>query len=159
MNISKNLAAAFIATSVFSVIALVTGCTRSPKWDPRRMDAGALERPWAETASGLKWRMLRDASGPRPSGADKFWVHYQGWLIDENGNKNVFDASYATGFTSLMKLGRVVAGFAEGSQLCSVGGMIELEIPPDLGYGAQGSPPSIPPNATLFFRIEMIDVQ
>jgi FKBP-type peptidyl-prolyl cis-trans isomerase len=37
--------------------------------------------------------------------------------------------------------------------------MIELEIPPDLGYGAQGSPPSIPPNATLFFRIEMIEVQ
>jgi FKBP-type peptidyl-prolyl cis-trans isomerase len=58
-----------------------------------------------------------------------------------------------------MKLDLVVPGFAEGCKMCSVGGMIELEIPPDLGYGAQGSPPSIPPNATLFFRIEMIEVQ
>ena len=148
-----------IAAALLSIITLITGCTRSPKWDPQWMDTGALERPWTETASGLKWRMLRDASGPRPSGADEFWVHYQGWLIDENGNKNVFDASYALGFASLMKLDLVVAGFAEGSQLCSVGGMIELEMPPDLGYGAQGSPPSIPPNATLFFRIEMIEVQ
>ncbi len=103
--------------------------------------------------------MLREASGPRPSGADEFWVHYQGWLIDENGNKDVFDASYAFGFSSQMKLDQVVPGFSEGCQLCAAGGMIELEIPPDLGYGAQGSPPSIPPNTTLFFRIEMIEVQ
>ena len=159
MNISKNLAAAFIATSVFSVIALVTGCTRAPKWDPQQMDEGALERPFTETASGLKWRILREASGPRPEGIDEFWVLYQGWILDGNGNKNVFDTSYALGFASLMKLDLVVPGFAQGCQLCSVGAMIELEIPPDLGYGAQGSPPSIPPNATLFFRIEMIEVQ
>ena len=159
MNISKNLAAAFIATSLFSAIALVAGCTRAPKWDPQQMDEGALERPFTETASGLKWRILREASGTRPSGIDEFSVHYQGWIVDENGNKDIFDTSYAIGFASLMKLDLVVPGFAEGCQLCSVGAMIELEIPPDLGYGAQGSPPSIPPNATLFFRIEMIEVQ
>ena len=159
MNISKNLAAAFIATSLFSVIALVAGCTRAPKWDPQQMDEGALERPFTETASGLKWRILREASGPRPSGIDEFSVHYQGWIVDENGNKDIFDTSYAIGFASIMKLDLVVPGFAEGCQLCSVGAMIELEIPPDLGYGAQGSTPSVPPNATLFFRIEMIEVQ
>ncbi|MFP6587276.1 MAG: FKBP-type peptidyl-prolyl cis-trans isomerase [Pirellulaceae bacterium] len=159
MNISKNLAAAFIATSLFSVIALVAGCTRAPKWDPQQMDEGALERPFTETASGLKWRILRESSGPRPSGIDEFSVHYQGWIVDENGNKDIFDTSYAIGFANLMKLDLVVPGFAEGCQLCSVGAMIELEIPPDLGYGAQGSTPSVPPNATLFFRIEMIEVQ
>jgi FKBP-type peptidyl-prolyl cis-trans isomerase FkpA len=159
MNTSKNLAAVFMATFLFLVIALGAGCTRSPKWDPQQMDEGALEQPFTETESGLKWRMLREASGPRPSGIDEFWVHYQGWIIDENGNKDIFDASYPMGFASLMKLDLVVPGFAEGCQLCSVGGMIELEIPPELGYGAQGSLPSIPPNATLFFRIEMIEVQ
>jgi len=158
MNPSNNYPAAFIA-ALLTVITLVAGCTRAPKWDPRQMDEGALERVFTETASGLKWRMLREASGPRPSGADEFWVHYQGWLIDENGNKDVFDASYALGFSSQMKLDQVVPGFSEGCQLCAAGGMIELEIPPDLGYGAQGSPPSIPPNTTLFFRIEMIEVK
>ena len=58
-----------------------------------------------------------------------------------------------------MKLDLVIPGFSEGCQLCSVGGMIELEIPPNLGYGAQGSPPLIPPDTTLFFRIEMVEVQ
>ena len=158
MNPSNNYPAGFIA-ALLTVITLVAGCTRAPKWDARQMDEGALERVFTETASGLKWRMLREASGPRPSGADEFWVHYQGWLIDENGNKDVFDASYALGFSSQMKLDQVVPGFSEGCQLCAAGGMIELEIPPDLGYGAQGSPPSIPPNTTLFFRIEMIEVK
>ena len=159
MNISKNLAAAFIATSLFSVIALVAGCTRAPKWDPQQMDEGALERPFTETASGLKWRILREASGPRPSGIDEFWVHYQGWIVDENGNKDIFVTSSAIASASLMKLELVVPGFAGGCQLCSIGAMNELEIPSDLGYGAKGRPPSIPPNATLFFRVEMIEVQ
>ncbi|MDE0817949.1 MAG: FKBP-type peptidyl-prolyl cis-trans isomerase [Pirellulaceae bacterium] len=159
MNTSKNLAAAFIATSLFSVLALVAGCTRAPKWDPQKIDEGALKQPFVETESGLKWRILREASGPRPTGIDEFNVHYQGWILDENGNKDIFDTSYAIGFVSLMRLDQVVAGFAEGCQMCSVGAMIELEIPPDLGYGAKGNPPSIPPNATLFFRIEMVEVQ
>jgi len=159
MNTSKNLAAAFIATSLISVIALIAGCTQAPKWDPQQMDEGALKRPFTKTANGLKWRMLREVSGPRPSGVDEFWVHYQGWFLDENGNKNIFDTSYTLGFASQMKLDGVVPGFSEGCQLCSVGGMIELEIPPVLGYGAQGNPPSIPPDTTLFFRVEMIEVK
>lgn len=159
MNTSKNLAAAFIATSLFSAITLVAGCTRAPKWDPQKIDQGALEQPFVETESGLKWRMLREASGPRPAGIDEFSVHYQGWILDENGNKDVFDTSYAIGFSSLMRLDRVVAGFAEACQMCPVGAMIEIEIPPDLGYGAKGQPPSIPPHSTLFFRIEMVEVQ
>ena len=133
MNTSKNLTATFITMSLFSVLALVASCTRAPKWDPQKIDEGALEQHFVETESGLKWRILREASGPRPEGIDEFFVHYQGWVLDENGNKDIFDTSYAIGFASLMRLDQVVAGFAEGCQMCSVGGMIELEFPPELG--------------------------
>jgi FKBP-type peptidyl-prolyl cis-trans isomerase len=53
----------------------------------------------------------------------------------------------------------VIPGWGKGLQYVSEGGMIELEIPPDMGYGEEGAPPDIPPNATLHFLVELIEIQ
>ncbi|MFN5077352.1 MAG: FKBP-type peptidyl-prolyl cis-trans isomerase [Planctomyces sp.] len=105
---------------------------------------------FSETASGLKYRILRQSDGRRPTASNTVEVHYRGWL--DSGRQ--CDSSYDRGETASWGGGLVVAGGAVG-----VGGMIELWIPSELGYGSRGSPGSIPPNATLHFVIELIKVQ
>jgi FKBP-type peptidyl-prolyl cis-trans isomerase len=82
-------------------------------------------------------------------------VHYHGWL--DNGQK--FDSSYDRGETIEFPLNGVIPGWTEGMQLVGKGGMIELQIPGKLGYGRRGSPGTIPPDATLHFLVELIDVK
>jgi len=84
-------------------------------------------------------------------------VHYTGTLTD--GTK--FDSSLDRGepFTFQLGAGRVIKGWDEGVKGMRVGGKRKLTIPPDMGYGETGSPPKIPPNATLVFEIELLDVQ
>ena len=91
-------------------------------------------------------------------------VHYTGWLYsetkpDKKGAK--FDSSRDSGRPFDFRLGRgeVITGWDEGVAGMKVGGRRTLTIPPDKGYGAQGSPPVIPPNATLVFDVELLDVR
>ena len=86
---------------------------------------------FTETASGLKYRILRKGDGQKPKADDTVTVHYRGWL----DNKKVFDESYKRNKTLSFPLSRVIKGWTEGLQLVKVGGMIELEIPSELGYG------------------------
>ena len=99
--------------------------------------------------------MLRAGNGAKPTAAQKVKVHYHGWL---DGGK-VFDSSYDRGETISFGLNQVIKGWTEGMQLVGEGGMIELTIPADLGYGARGAGGVIPPNATLHFLVELIAVQ
>jgi FKBP-type peptidyl-prolyl cis-trans isomerase FkpA len=110
---------------------------------------------FSETASGLKYRILRQSDGRKPTASNTVEVHYRGWL--DSGRQ--FDSSYDRGETESFGLSSVVPGWTEGLQLVGVGGMIELWIPSELGYGSRGSPGSIPPNATLHFVVELIKVQ
>lgn len=110
---------------------------------------------FSETASGLKYRILRQSDGRKPTARNMVEVHYRGWL--DSGRQ--FDSSYDRGETASFGLGSVVPGWTEGLQLVGEGGMIELWIPSELGYGSRGSPGSIPPNATLHFVVELIKVQ
>lgn len=105
----------------------------------------------APTGTGLKYRILRQGTGPKPSASQAVEVHYHGWL--DNGN--VFDSSYQRGQTISFGLKQVIRGWTEGMQLVGEGGMIELEIPPNLGYGAAGAGGVIPGNATLHFLVEL----
>ena len=98
--------------------------------------------------------MLRASNGARPLATQKVQVHYHGWL----DNRLVFDSSYARGPISF-RLNEVVPGWTEGLQLVGIGGMIELAIPSKLGYGDAGSAPDIPPQATLHFIVELLDVK
>ena len=108
------------------------------------------------TDSGLKFRILKESDGRKPSAADSVTVHYCGTL--EDGTE--FDSSYSRGEPATFALNRVIPGWTEGLQLIGEGGEIELEIPPELGYGAKGtSGGPIPPNATLTFRVELIGIE
>lgn len=110
------------------------------------------------TASGLKYRILREGDGPKPGPNDTVRVHYRGWLPDpSNGDEGTeFDSSYSRGEPIQFPLNGVIPGWGEGMQLVGEGGEIELEIPPNLGYGAAGAGGVIPPNATLRFVVELL---
>ena len=121
---------------------------------PGPADANAPTE-FTTTESGLKYRVLRQGSGATPGPRDTVTVHYRGWLKD--GSE--FDSSYARDEVISFPLNRVITGWGEGLQLVSEGGMIELEIPPNLGYGALGAGNTIPPNATLHFIVELYEVE
>jgi FKBP-type peptidyl-prolyl cis-trans isomerase FkpA len=107
------------------------------------------------TPSGLKYRVLRKGTGAAPTARSKVEVHYHGWLDD--GTK--FDSSYDRKESIEFGLNQVIPGWTEGMQLVGKGGMIELEIPSKIGYGARGAPPVIPANATLHFVVELLDIK
>jgi len=108
-----------------------------------------------ETASGLKYRVLRKSDGRKPTASDTVTVNYRGWL--DSGKE--FDSSYKRGEPISFPLNGVIPGWTEGMQLVGEGGMIELWIPSRLGYGPEGSGGSVPPNATLHFIVELISVR
>jgi FKBP-type peptidyl-prolyl cis-trans isomerase len=99
--------------------------------------------------------VLRQSEGRKPTAADRVTVDYAGTLDD--GTE--FDSSYKRNSPATFGLSQVIPGWTEGLQLVGEGGMIELEIPADLGYGSRGAPPVIPPGATLHFQVELIEIQ
>ena len=121
--------------------------------------AGAIDaaapKAFATTGSGLQYRVLRKGAGASPKATNTVKVNYHGWLDDGK----VFDSSYQRGEAIEFPLNGVIPGWTEGMQLVGQGGMIELLIPSNLGYGARGAPPVIPPNATLHFLVELLDVR
>lgn len=124
--------------------------------EPGPQDADA-PTDFTTTASGLKYRVLRKGSGPKPTKANQVLANYKGWIDDEN---KPFDSSYERGEPlPCSPAGGVIKGWMEGLTYVGEGGMIELEIPPDLGYGKEGFPPVIPPNATLHFIMEVVQVK
>lgn len=112
-------------------------------------------KEFTATKSGLKYRVLRKSEGKKPKATDTVKVHYKGWLDD----KKEFDSSYKRGEPIEFPLNGVIPGWTEGMQLVGEGGMIELEIPANLGYGARGIPGVIPPSSTLHFLVELISVK
>jgi FKBP-type peptidyl-prolyl cis-trans isomerase len=118
-----------------------------------KIDKG-LPRNFTATKSGLKYRVLRKGEGDAPTKDDTVEVHYHGWL--DNGK--VFDTTYVKNKTAAFPLKRVIAGWTEGMQLVGKGGMIELDIPSELGYGDNGAG-EIPPKARLHFLVEIIDIK
>jgi FKBP-type peptidyl-prolyl cis-trans isomerase len=117
------------------------------------IDTTALTR----TASGLRYVDVAQGQGEEASPGRAATVHYTGWLT--NGKK--FDSSRDHGepFTFTIGAQQVIAGWDEGVAGMRVGGRRKLVIPADLGYGAAGAPPDIPPNAVLVFDVELIDVK
>jgi FKBP-type peptidyl-prolyl cis-trans isomerase len=108
------------------------------------------------TESGLQYEDMVEGSGAEAQAGQYVTVHYTGWLT--NGSK--FDSSKDRNDPFQFHLGRrhVISGWDEGVQGMKVGGTRKLTIPPELGYGARGAGGVIPPNATLVFEVELLDV-
>ncbi len=106
-----------------------------------------------KTESGLAYKILKAGEGKSPAAEDIVKVHYTGTLIDGT----VFDSSRESGKELEIPLNRVIKGWTEGLQLIAPGGQIKLVIPADLGYGSAGAG-TIPPESTLVFDVELIEV-
>jgi len=108
------------------------------------------------TPSGLKFEELKEGSGSIAESGQTVSVHYTGWL--ENGSK--FDSSKDRNepFRFNLGAGTVIKGWDEGVAGMKIGGVRKLTIPPQLGYGARGAGGVIPPNATLIFEVELLDI-
>lgn len=107
------------------------------------------------TASGLKYKTIREGTGRSPKASNRVSAHYAGWLTDGTG----FDNSYDRGAPTDFGLGQVIKGWTEGLQLMKEGGATLFVIPPEIGYGARGAGGAIPPNATLVFYVELVAVK
>ena len=109
------------------------------------------------TESGLKYIITKEGKGPKPKIGQTVSVHYAGYLT--NGQK--FDSSYDRNQPIEFPIGtgRVIKGWDEGIMLLNVGAKAKLIIPPDLGYGTRGAGGVIPPNATLIFDVELLEVK
>ena len=107
------------------------------------------------TESGLHYEIIQEGTGPKPQATDTVRVHYTGTLV--NGTK--FDSSVDRGEPAEFPLNGVIPGWTEGLQLVGAGGKLKLHIPAKLGYGEQGAGGSIPPNATLVFDVELLEIK
>ncbi len=104
-----------------------------------------------KTESGLEYEILEEGKGEHPKASDTVEVHYTGWLLDGT----LFDSSHGRGEAISFSLRGVIPGWTEGVQLMRPGGKARFTIPGKLAYGPKGSPPTIGPNATLVFVIEL----
>jgi peptidylprolyl isomerase len=107
------------------------------------------------TPSGLRYVVLKEGTGAKPTANSNVQVDYTGYLTD--GTK--FDSSVDRGQPAKFALNGVIPGWTEGLQLMAPGAKYKLIVPPELGYGPTGYPPVIPPNAWLVFDVDLQQVQ
>ena len=108
-----------------------------------------------KTSSGLLYKILKRGKGQKPGATDTVEVNYKGTLI--NGTE--FDSSYSRGKPVTFPLNRVIPGWTEGVQLLKVGSKYRFYVPSNLAYGEMSPSPKIPPNSTLIFDIELLEVK
>jgi len=112
---------------------------------------------YEETPSGLRYKILQNGDGIKAEKGKTVSVHYKGQLLDGT----VFDSSYKRKqpIDFPLGVGQVIPGWDEGIQLLNVGDKARLVIPSNLAYGASGAGGVIPPNATLIFDVELMNVK
>jgi FKBP-type peptidyl-prolyl cis-trans isomerase FkpA len=112
------------------------------------------------TSSGLQLEDTTEGSGETAVSGQHVSVHYTGWLYNDGVKGAKFDSSKDRGdpFKFYLGAGQVIRGWDEGVVGMKVGGTRVLVIPPGLGYGERGAGGVIPPNATLMFEVELLDV-
>ena len=142
-----------IFSLLFAASLAIAGSGCSQPSGPNLIDEDAPTE-FTTTSSGLKYRILRKSKYRKPVPSSKIEVDYRGWL--DNGR--TFDSSYGRGAPANFALNQVIPAWTEGLQLLGEGGMIELEVPSDLGYGERGNPPDIPPHATQHYKIELLRI-
>jgi len=118
------------------------------------LDKASKEAGVTKTASGIVIKHTKVGTGGSPAATDQVKVHYAGRLID--GKE--FDSSIARGEPATFPLNGVIPCWTEGVQTMKVGGKAQFICPANLAYGERGSPPTIPPQSTLVFDVELLDI-
>jgi FKBP-type peptidyl-prolyl cis-trans isomerase len=150
MSISRR----FALLAVTLVVLGACGEEAAPpaEEEPVSAASGDCEEGTVTTDSGLKFEDIQCGDGEEAGRGDTVSVKYRGTLED---GKEFDSGTYPFQIGS----GMVIPGWEEGIAGMKVGGQRKLIIPPDLAYGAQGSPPVIPPNAILIFDVELLEIQ
>ena len=152
----RNVERLIVLLLLLAAIAIPACAQKEGKTAVEKKGEQASAANMVKTPSGLAYVDLVPGSGASPAPGKQVKVHYTGWL--ENGTK--FDSSVDRGepFVFTIGAGQVIPGWDEGVMSMKVGGKRKLIIPPQLGYGAAGAGGVIPPNATLIFEVELLDV-
>ena len=148
MNTTRRSAALVL---LLASTACASGGSEPPVEDPTPDAEGFIT-----TSSGLRYRVLRQGTGPSPTSRDLVVVHYSTKLDDGT----VIDSSYERGQPEVLAVRDLIRGFREALELMSVGSHVEAIVPSRLGYGWRGTGDGlVGPNATLHFQIELYRVQ
>ena len=145
---------------ILKVIALAAAFGLTAFGTSTTVMAQAAGKPMT-TPSGLQITDSKVGTGATPKTGQTCVMHYTGWLYVNGAKGQKFDSSVDRGQAFEFPIGvrRVIAGWDEGVATMKVGGKRTLIIPPALGYGARGAGGVIPPNATLIFEVELLDVK
>ena len=135
------------------ILAALVSFAALAQTDPA-LTAAAKEPGAVTTATGLVYRSLKDGAGASPTAADTVKVNYRGTFPD--GRE--FDSSYKRNEPAQFPLGGVIPCWTEGVQRMKVGGKARLTCPAAIAYGSRGAGGSIPPNATLHFEVELLEI-
>jgi FKBP-type peptidyl-prolyl cis-trans isomerase FkpA len=154
----NRLHAAFKITALLSGLSLL-GAVGAPSATAQVTSTAAPSAAAdgaVTTSSGLIYRSLKAGTGASPAATDVVKVHYRG-TFPQGGE---FDSSHKRGSPAEFPLNRVIRCWTEGVQMMKVGGKAHLTCPPEIAYGARGTPGGpIPPNATLHFEVELLGIQ
>ena len=153
---NRRIVMALILLLFLALIAYLVYRALTPEQAPAETPEAAPAGEVVTTASGLQYQEVVLGEGDEAVTGSRVQVHYTGRL--EDGTQ--FDTSRDSGqpFEFTLGAGRVIQGWDEGIVGMREGGQRTLIIPPELGYGASGFPPVIPPDATLIFDVELIEV-
>jgi peptidylprolyl isomerase len=150
---------------LLSIALAATLAASSASADEKKPNAASEEKKseskMIKTASGLQYEDTKVGTGASPVKGQTCVMHYTGWLWENGAKGKKFDSSldHGTPFSFPLGQGRVIKGWDEGVATMKVGGKRTLLIPPDLGYGSRGAGNVIPPNATLVFEVELLEVK
>lgn len=136
--------------------------TTTPKGITMQQGETINLQDFTTTASGMKYKIINPGkpNGDTPVIGEKVDAHYTGWLLDGNTVGTKFDSSKDRGqaFQVTAGIGQVIKGWDEALTMMTVGQSMLIVLPPNLAYGPHGAGSIIPPNATLLFEIELLDI-
>lgn len=135
--------------------AMATSATPAVSATPT--DEGTPIAEEVKTKTGLRYQLFAKGKGDKAKKGDTVSVHYTGKLTDGTKFDSSLDRNEPIDF--VLGQGSVIPGWEEGIEGMQVGEKRKLTIPSDLAYGPQGRPPVIPPDATLVFDVELVDVK